>query len=310
MSDPTASTAPAAFGVAALPRLGVIRAQGEDAAKFLHGQLTSDFSLLGASEARLAGFCSAKGRLLANVIGLKRAPDEILLVCSADLLPATLKRLSMFVLRARVRLSDASADIQLRGLSGEVVPAALPDAPWRRLDADGAHWVRLYPGAGVARALWLAPAGAPLPAGPALDSAVWDWLEVMSGVPLLSQPVVEAFVPQMINMESVGGVNFKKGCYPGQEVVARSQFRGTLKRRAYPVRCETAMLAGQEVFHDSDPAQPCGTVVAAAAAPGGGWNAFVSMQIGATEGGALHLGAGDGPRLTLLPLPYPLLQDV
>jgi folate-binding protein YgfZ len=297
-------------GVALLPRLGVIRAQGEEAAKFLHGQLTNDFSLLGLSEARLAGFCTAKGRLLASFIGFKRTHDEILLVCHADLLPATLKRLSMFVLRAKVKLTDASAEFQLRGLVGDAVPAALPAAPWSKLDADGAQLVRLYPADSIARALWVAPTGVEPPTGPTLNSAAWDWLDVVAGVPLLSQPVVEAFVPQMVNMESVGGVNFKKGCYPGQEVVARSQFRGTLKRRAYPVRGDAPMAAGQEVFHGSDPSQPCGTVVAAAASPTGGWAAMVSMQTSAAEGGALHLGAADGPLLTLQPLPYPLLADV
>jgi tRNA-modifying protein YgfZ len=297
-------------GVASLPRLGVIRAEGDEAAKFLHGQLTQDFSLLGLSEARLAGFCSAKGRLLASFIGFKRAHDQILLVCDAEVLPAALKRLSMFVLRAKARLSDASAEFQLRGLVGSEVPDALPATPWSKLDTDGAQIVRLYPGSGVARALWVAPVGAPIPSGPALDSGTWDWLDVMAGVTLLSQPVVEAFVPQMLNMESVGGVNFKKGCYPGQEVVARSQFRGTLKRRAYPVQGDAPMAAGQAVFHDSDPSQPCGTVAAAAASPTGGWNAMVSMQTSAAEVGALHLGAADGPLLTLLPLPYALLADV
>ncbi len=307
---PEFPSANAQHGVALLPRFGVIRAQGEEAAKFLHSQLTNDFSLLGLSEARLAGFCSAKGRLLASFIGFKRSHDEILLICSADLLPATLKRLSMFVLRAKARLSDASAEFQLRGLAGDAVPTALPAAPWSKLDTDGAQVVRLYPADSTARALWVAPAGVEPPSGPALDSVAWDWLDVVAGVPLLSQPVVEAFVPQMVNMESVGGVNFKKGCYPGQEVVARSQFRGTLKRRAYPVRGDAPMAAGQEVFHDSDPSQPCGTVVAAAASPAGGWAAMVSMQTSAAEGGALHLGAADGPLLTLQPLPYPLLADV
>ena len=310
-TSPSASPAAANLaGVAPLPLLGVIRAQGEEAAKFLHGQLTNDFSLLGLSEARLSGFCSAKGRLLASFIGFKRAHDDILLVCSADLLPATLKRLSMFVLRAKVRLVDASADFQLRGLAGDAVPAALSTAPWSKLDADGAQVVRLYPGAGVARALWVAPAGAALPTGQTLDAQAWNWLEVMSGVATLSQPVVEAFVPQMINLESVGGVNFKKGCYPGQEVVARSQFRGTLKRRAFVVEGPSEITAGQEVFHDSDPAQPCGTVVEAAPRAGSGWNAIVSMQISAAQGGVLHLGAADGPVLDLLPLPYTLLADV
>lgn len=311
MSSPTALPATNTLhGSTALPQLGVIRVQGEEAAKFLHGQLTQDFSLLGLSEARLAGFCSAKGRLLASFIGFKRAHDDILLVCHADLLPATLKRLSMFVLRAKAKLSDASAEFQVRGLAGDAVPAGLAAAPWSKLDADGAQMVRLYPGQGVARALWVAPVGTPVPAGATLDEATWHWLDVMAGVPLLSQPVVEAFVPQMLNLESVGGVNFKKGCYPGQEVVARSQFRGTLKRRAFLVQGDAPMTTGQEVFHDSDPSQPCGTVAAAAASPVGGWNAMVSMQISAAEGGTLHLGAANGPQLTLLPLPYTLLADV
>jgi hypothetical protein len=105
-------------------------------------------------------------------------------------------------------------------------------------------------------------------------------------------------------------VNFKKGCYPGQEVVARSQYRGTLKRRAFIVQGDAPLTVGQEVFHASDAAQPCGTVVAAAANPAGGWNAIVSMQTSATEGGALTAGSAQGPALTLLPLPYALLADV
>ncbi len=297
-------------GVAAVPRLGVIRAQGEDASKFLHSQLTSDFSLLGLSQARLAGFCSAKGRLLASFIGFKRSHDDILLVCSADLLPATLKRLSMFVLRSKVKLSDASASFQIRGLVGTAVPQLLPTEPWSKLDVEGAQLVRLYPGDGQARALWIAASEAPPAVGPELDTSTWDWLEVMAGVPLLTQAVAEAFVPQMINMESVGGVNFKKGCYPGQEVVARSQFRGTLKRRGYLVRCDASIEVGQEMFHDSDLSQPCGTVFAAAASPAGGWNAMVSMQTSAAEGGLLHASAADGPVVYLLPLPYPLLSDI
>ena len=305
-----APTLSSLHGVAPLPRLGVIRAHGEEAAKFLHGQLTQDFSLLGLSEARLAGFCSAKGRLLASFIGFKRTHDEVLLVCSADLLPATLKRLSMFVLRAKARLSDASAEFQVWGLAGDAVPAALAEAPWSKLDADGAQLVRLYPGAGVARALWVAPVADPAPTGERLSDAQWQWLDVMSGVATLTQPVVEAFVPQMINLESVGGVNFKKGCYPGQEVVARSQYRGTLKRRAYVVQTAAEPRAGQEVFHSADASQPCGLVVGAAPNPEGGWSAIVSMQISASEGGSLHLASADGPALTLLPLPYPLLADV
>lgn len=296
-------------GVAPLPHLGIIRAQGADAAKFLHGQLTQDFSLLGLSQARLAAFCSAKGRMLASFIGFKRSHDEILLVCSLDVLAATLKRLSMFVLRAQVKLSDASADFQLCGVAGPGF-AELPDQPWRAATDGAATWVRLYPAAGVARALWVAPRDAATPPGPALDTAAWQWLDVMGGVVTLTQPVVEAFVPQMLNYESIGGVNFKKGCYPGQEVVARSQFRGTLKRRAYIVASPESLTVGQEVFHAGDAEQPCGSVAAAAACPAGGWHAVVSMQTAAADGGALTAGSARGPVLTLLPLPYPLLDDI
>jgi hypothetical protein len=307
--DLPSSTAPSLHATA-LPGLGVIRALGEDAARFLHGQLTQDFSLLGLSEARLAGFCSAKGRLLASFIGFKRSHDEILLVCSCDVLPATLKRLNMFVLRAKLKLSDASEDFQVWGLTG-TDPAA---RPWVKSDGpDGSQTVTLYPASGQGRALWVAPAGQAAPAWPALDAAQWAWLDVMSGIAPVTQPIVEAFVPQMLNHESVGGVNFKKGCYPGQEVVARSQFRGTLKRRAFVVASDAALSVGQDVFHSGDPEQPCGTVAAAAANPAGGWNGIVSMQTSAAADGTLHAGSASGTPLHLLhllPLPYPLLDDI
>lgn len=306
---PTATSAAPIQGAARLERLGVIRVLGEDAASFLHGQLTQDFSLLGLSEARLAGFCSAKGRLQASFVGFKRGHQEVLLVCERDLLAQTLRRLSMFVLRAKAKLSDASAEFQVWGLAAGSAPADWPVKPWAKHEHGDASLVRLYPAAGSERALWVAPAGQPAPNAQALSPAQWDWLEVMSGVVLVSQPVFEAFVPQMLNYESVGGVNFKKGCYPGQEVVARSQFRGTLKRRAYVVASEEALKAGDAVFHESDAEQPCGTVAAAAPNPEGGWNAVVSMQTGASEG-VLTLGGSGGPRLQVLPLPYELLADI
>jgi folate-binding protein YgfZ len=173
--------------------------------------------------------------------------------------------------------------------------------------------VVLYPADGVRRGLWLAPVGTPAPKGAALDTAVWTWGEVRSGIAMVSAPVVDAFVPQMLNYESVGGVNFKKGCYPGQEVVARSQFRGTLKRRAFLAHADDAMQAGIEIFQASDPDQPCGTVAQAAVVPdavGSGWDAIVALQLSAVEAGGLHLGSAAGPALTLSPPPYPLLADI
>ena len=295
-------------GVAPLHHLGVIRVQGEDAAKFLQGQLTQDFALLRPGEARLAAFCNAKGRMQASFIAVPRAGDEILLVCSRDLLPQTLKRLSMFVLRAKARLSDATAEFALFGVAGEAASAA-GGAPWTSTQAGDGHLVKLYPADGQQRALWVGPAGS-APAGPALDPAAWNWSEVRSGIATITLPIFEAFVPQMLNYESVGGVNFKKGCYPGQEVVARSQFRGTLKRRAFVVHAEAELAAGQEVFQAADPEQPAGLVAQAAASPQGGWDAIVSLQLSAAEAGDLHAQRADGPVLQLLPLPYLLLADV
>lgn len=298
-------------GVAPLPHLGVIRVAGEDAARFLQGQLTQDFALLGAGEARLAAFCTAKGRMQASFVGFRRGEQEILLVTSRDLLPATLKRLSMFVLRAKAKLTDATSEFALAGVAGEALRAlAPPQSPWTLASLGEAQLVHLYPADGQPRALWLAPAGTAVPAGPALDPALWQWGEVRSGIAAVTAPIAEAFVPQMLNYESVGGVNFKKGCYPGQEVVARSQFRGTLKRRAFVAHAGAELAAGQEVFQAADPEQPAGVVAAAAPAPGGGWDAIVSLQLSAAEQGGLHAGAADGPALELLPLPYLLLADV
>ena len=310
-STPPNSSANGLNGALRCDHLGVIRATGEDAAKFLHGQLTHDFVLLDDQHARLASFCSPKGRMQASFVGFKRAEGEILLVCSRDVLPATLKRLSMFVMRAKAQLSNATEAFAVWGFAGNAVPSDLPSEPWSLVHAtDGASLVRLYPGNGVARALMVQAADATAPSAAALSANDWQWLEVMSGVVGITQPIVEAFVPQMLNHESVGGVNFKKGCYPGQEIVARSQFRGTLKRRAYVVESADPLTVGQEVFHVSDAEQPCGTVAAAAPNPAGGWNAIVSMQISAAVGGALTAGAPSGPSLVPLPLPYALLDDI
>ena len=295
-------------GLARLEHWGLIRAQGADAASFLHNQLTQDFVLLGRSEARLAGYCSPKGRMLASFIGWKTGEDEVLLACSRDLLAPTLKRLSMFVLRAKVRLSDASADCALHGAVGAAVPADLPDPSWSRLDDATGSWVRLPAAEGVARALFCSRAGGLQVAD--LAPELWQWLEVRSGVAMVSAPVVEEFVPQMLNYESVGGVNFRKGCYPGQEVVARSQYRGALKRRARIFHSGAEAKVGQEVFHASDAEQPCGIVAAAAPHPVRGWDLIVSLQTSALDGLPLTLGSAAGSALQLLALPYELLQDV
>jgi tRNA-modifying protein YgfZ len=308
-------------GVAPVPHLGVIRVEGADAGTFLQGQLTQDFVLLKDNEARLAAFCSAKGRMQASFVGFRQqqrghgadAPQsDILLVCGRDILEATRKRLSMFVMRAKVKLTDASNDYALFGLAGDATNLISNNvsAAWAKNQNGDFSVVYLYPAAGARRALWLAPAGTPAPDGPALDEALWRWGEVHSGIASINAKTVDAFVPQMLNYESVGGVNFKKGCYPGQEVVARSQFRGTLKRRAYLVHCGSTLAAGDDVFGSADATQACGTVAQAAQSPQGGFDAIVSMQVAAAGAGGLTVGAPDGAQVDLLPLPYPLLDDI
>ena len=295
-------------GITPLTHLGVIRAQGDEAAKFLHGQLTQDFALLGPQQARLAAYLSPKGRMLASFIGCQRSATEVLLVCSRDLLAATLKRLSMFVLRTKVKLTDASDEFALYGLAGDaLISIAVSAYPaWAKADFDDQILVHLYPALGQPRGLWIAPQGSPAPQGQALDAALWAWGEVRSGVATLSAPLVETFVPQMLNYESVGGVNFKKGCYPGQEVVARSQFRGQLKRRTYLAHSPSALAVGAEIFTAEDAEQAVGLVVQSAPAPAGGWDALVCLQ---THASSADLRAGPAP-LALQPLPYALLTDV
>ena len=302
-------------GSCPLPDWGVIQAQGDDAANFLHNQLSNDVLLLPVGQSRLAAFCSAKGRMQASFILVKTAPDTVLLVLSLDLLAQTLKRLSMFVLRAKVKMSDATSQWQLRGFVGDSARALVGSSvPWQTTVQDGAHAVALYPAvlgeSQIPRALWIAPAGQALPAGADVSTDVWVWAEVMSGVTLVSQPVFEAFVPQMLNYESVGGVNFKKGCYPGQEVVARSQFRGTLKRRTALVHSPVALAAGQDIFTPTDPEQPCATVVLCAARPDGqGFDALVSGTTESLQTG-WRVGGSEGEAFALLPLSYPLLADI
>src|SRR5690606_9582799 len=214
-------------GALPLTRLGVIRAHGPDAATFLHGQLSQDVLGLDASQARLAAFCSAKGRMQASFILGAPAHETIDLLTDHSVLPAVLKRLSMFVMRSKLRLSDESGQRVVLGLCGSsgrerlelegpVPPQAWQSVSWR----SGAQVIALPDAFGVSRWLWL---GTPEQASalttdlPVLSSTQWAWLDVMSGVMHVEAATVDQFVPQMVNFELVGGVNFSKGCYPGQE---------------------------------------------------------------------------------------------
>jgi len=304
-------------GACRLDHWGVILATGSDAATFLHGQLTQDMVLWADGQAKLAGYCSAKGRLLATFTAWRSGPEQVALVCSADLLAPTLRRLSMFVLRAKCKLSSGDGVLALYGLSG---PAAdrwladacsggpLPQMPWQTLSLGPTSTaIRLPSGTAVSRWLLVQPADAARPPLPELDRSTWDWLEVRSGVVRVVAATSEQFVPQMVNLELTAGVNFQKGCYPGQEVVARTQYRGTLKRRMFHMTADAPLQAGQEVHHSSDPEQPAGMVALAAAIPGdsaGRHSALVECKSAMVSAeGSLSVG---GVRLRPEALPYPL----
>jgi len=284
----------------------LLRARGAEAATFLQSQLTQDVLSLADGQVRLSGYCSPKGRLLASLWLWRMAADEFGLLCSADLAAPLLKRLSMYVLRAKCKLDDASAESAVWGLAGVAARQWLGDsavAPGRSALRDGAWVLGLPMAEGQMRHLLVQPMPASAPPLPPLDDKQWQRLEVTSGVPRITAATVEQFVPQMINLERVGGVDFQKGCYPGQEVVARSQYRGTLKRRMHLFATDGVAQPGQELFHSADPLQPAGMVVNAAT-DATGTRLLAEVKLAALDGGSLHLGSAQGPALKRLELPY------
>ena len=314
--------APSTNFVAPLAHLGLISASGEDAATFLHNQLTNDVEKLGTGDARLAGYCTPKGRLLATML-LWRSADAIFLQLPRDIQPTVQKRLQMFILRAKVRMADASGDIVALGLAGPAAAAALapwfpvlPAVPYSVAHAEAGTLIRLQDADGAPRFQWLASPDMAQQAWPQLmqtlqpaGSAAWRLLEIRAAIPMVVQATQEQFVPQMINFEVLGGVNFRKGCYPGQEIVARSQYLGKLKRRMLPALVDaTGVAAGDEVYASTDAAQPCGQIVNAEIS-GGQTHCLVELKTAVLEERArIHLGAADGPQLQIGVLPYALID--
>jgi folate-binding protein YgfZ len=295
---------------AELQHLGLLSCTGDDARTFLQAQLTNGIEDIAEGEARRAGWCSAKGRLLALFLVVPHQ-GGLLLQVSRDIAPAIAKRLSMFVLRAKAKITDVSDAWMQYGLWGETAEARLaqlgltvPQGELKATHVEGIAVVRV----GAQRFLILAPAAhrARL-SSLALEqgAASWTLQEIRSGLPQVVQATQEEFVPQMVNLERLGAVDFKKGCYPGQEIVARTQYRGVLKRRMARARVSALAAAGEELFADEFAGQASGKVVAAAAVPGGGSELLAVVQISALEGGQpIRLRAPDGPHLELLPLPY------
>jgi folate-binding protein YgfZ len=315
--DPAAERAAAADGtiVADLSQLGVIAFRGEDTATFLQGQLTNDVRALHPDSAQWNGYCSPKGRLLGNFLAW-RQDDDYCLQLSGDILPGVLKRLSMFILRAKVQGRDASDESVRLVVAGKqalaavtAVMGAVPDAAMRSLAGAAGQVIRLGDDKFVlsiaperAAAAWQALRQSATPVG----ATVWDWLRLNAGIPMIVAATQEQFVPQMVNLEVIGGVSFQKGCYPGQEIVARSQYLGKLKRRMFLAHVDAEAAPGDPLYSADMDGQATGTVVNAAPAPSGGFDVLAVAQVESANTQTLHLKAADGAALSLKPLPYAL----
>jgi len=300
---------PPAF-VAPLPDNAVIAVSGDDTAAFLHGQFTNDVEGLAEGGAQWSGWCTPKGRLYATFLLVRRRGD-FLLVLPAEMAAAFAKRLAMYVLRSRVRIEDVSSSLACTGVAGDTAANAVAKlwgaapAPMAAAQSAGALCVGLE----AQRFLVVSPAAGAealrekLGAGGTREQ--WEWASVHAGVPTIVNATREAFVPQMANFELVGGVSFRKGCYPGQEIVARTQYRGILKRRMAlaHLAADERPQPGDAVFSTAFGDQAAGTVVNVAAAPQGGYDALVVAQVEGLAKRDLHWKSPGGPPLEIIAHP-------
>jgi folate-binding protein YgfZ len=243
--------------------------------------------------------------MLASFVVFKRATDWLQIALPADVLPGLLKRLSMFVLRSKAKLTDASADWRVLGEW-----AAMPDGlkAWEAKVLESTIGVGLYPAQNRSRALWLVPKTSDLSITVSENLETWTLGEVQSGVVFLQAAHADKFVPQMLNYESVGGVNFKKGCYPGQEVVARSQFRGAIKRRGQLAASSSPLSQAPELgqmLHNEAGDEVAQVVASANSADHNTW-AWLCVQGDAPS----MLYTSEKTALVLQPAPYALLTDI
>jgi len=301
-----------------LLHLGLIRCAGADSAPFLHNLLSNDVKNLPDDAAQWNSFNTPKGRMLASML-LWREAETHMLALSADVHPAILKKLSMYVLRSKVVLGDAGSDTALVGVSGPGSEATLRAAglplPPTSMHVAGSGAIRCIRLADATFVVVVPTADAPriygLLAGAGATKAgtsAWQLAMIRAGLPLITALTQEEFVAQMLNYEIIGGVNFHKGCYPGQEIVARTQYLGKLKKRMYRVHvsADQAPLPGADIFTPEFGEQSAGKVVNVAPSPGGGYEALAVMQMTCAEANDARLGSPAGPRLEFLELPYAL----
>ncbi|MEP6996429.1 MAG: folate-binding protein [Betaproteobacteria bacterium] len=297
-----------------LSPLAVLQIAGPDAAAFLQGQFTNDVAALGPGATQYSAWCSPKGRMLANFLLRRSGEASYELLLPAGLSETIAQRLRMFVLRSRVTVADTSSTTVRLGVAGSGASAAmrttLGEAPAvHAVAALGELVVAALPGPRyivavapeAAARCWDRLTAVCRPAG----FAAWQWATICAGIPVITPPTADLFVPQAANWDALGGVSFQKGCYAGQEIVARTQYLGRLKERLALAHLDVARpVSGDRLYSAVFCAQACGTVVNAAAAPDGGSDVLAVLQLAAVESGDVRLGAPDGPPLRLLALPY------
>jgi hypothetical protein len=307
--------------VAPLAQFGVIAFAGEDAREFLHRQLSCDVEHLADDAGAYGACCSPKGRVLANFL-LWHDPDAVCMLLPRSVLPAIRKHLERYVLRSKVTTADRTEELVVLGASGPDAAAAVAGIVGQPSGPAALRIARRALCAAVAL-----PGGrflviAPLALGPRIwdqlarilrpvGTACWDWLEIANGLPWITAATQDQFVPQMANLELVGGVSFQKGCYPGQEIVARTQHLGRPKRRLYRahVRAGSAPVPGATLYSDDLGDQAAGTIVNAASAPGGGFDVLAVVQTASAASAAVRLGSRSGAQLHFRSLPYSVPPD-
>ena len=292
--------------VTVLDHLGVLHFSGEDAESFLQGQLSCDVAAVSLRTSSYGAYCTAKGRMIANFL-LWREPSGLSMALSRDLVPLVQKQISKFVLRAKVKVSDASGKIVLAGAAGTKAErnfaALFPDLPAKPNEVCSRSGigtaVRLKDGR-----LFFALTTSIETRVELTDARVWRWLDIRAGLPLVTAATQDQFIPQMTNLELIGGVSFEKGCYTGQEVVARAQHLGKVKRRMYLANAPVSAQAGDALFSGDLGEQASGMVVNAEASPEGGYDLLAVVQASSRERSTVHLKTPGGPALRFLPLPY------
>ena len=228
----------------ALTDLGVLRIGGADAARFLQGQVSNDLTRLSPERTLLAGYHTPQGRTIALLRLVARAEDELLALLPRELVTTVRERLAKYVLRAKVTLTDVSGEWGISALAAaEHLPDGTPAtlAPQSLAQTPGActrHEGRWFVCLGAAPARWLEIAPADQTPGEASPTAREQWrlLDVRAGLTQVYAATSEHFVAQMLNLDALDAIAFDKGCYTGQEVIARAHYRGRVKRRAQRFR--------------------------------------------------------------------------